>query len=54
MNAYEIMAVYNRKARRAGVSKKVISKVLKEAQSGDYDNLCFVIAQALGDLKAIK
>mgnify|MGYP003660442265 CR=1 FL=1 len=38
-NAFAIMGAAQRAAKRAGVPRDEIDAYLKEAQSGDYDNL---------------
>jgi hypothetical protein len=42
-NAYAIMGVFSRQARREGWSQDEIDQVLEEAQSGDYDQLLSTI-----------
>ncbi|HCQ14356.1 hypothetical protein [Flavobacterium sp.] len=42
-NAYAIMGVFSRQARREGWSQDEIDQVLEEAQSGDYDHLLSTI-----------
>ena len=54
MNAYEILANYNRQARRAKLSPEAIRTVIDKAKQGDYDYLCLTIAEALEELQAIK
>jgi hypothetical protein len=38
-NAFAIMGAVQRALRKAGASKEEINQYLKEAMSGDYDNL---------------
>lgn len=38
-NAYAIMGVFSRQARREGWSQDEIDQVLEEAKSGDYNHL---------------
>lgn len=38
-NAYAIMGVFSRQARREGWTQEEIDQVLEEAQSGDYNHL---------------
>lgn len=38
-NAYAILGECKYAAKKAGISKEEIDKFLKEAMSGDYDNL---------------
>lgn len=42
-NAYAIMGVFSRQARREGWTQEEIDQVLEEAQSGDYDHLLATI-----------
>lgn len=42
-NAYAIMGVFSRQARREGWTQDEIDQVLEEAQSGDYDHLLSTI-----------
>ena len=42
-NAYAIMGVFSRHARREGWTQEEIDLVLEEAQSGDYDHLLCTI-----------
>lgn len=44
-NAFAIMGHFKTRARRAGWEAEDIEFVLKEAQSGDYDNLLATIMQ---------
>ena len=43
-NAFMIMAVFQRQARREGWTKKEIDLVLKEAKSSDYNHLLATIS----------
>lgn len=45
-NAYVYLAAYNRAARKAGVPKDAIEKVLDDAMSGDYDHLRATLRKA--------
>jgi hypothetical protein len=38
-NAFAVMGAVQRALRKAGASKEEINQYLKEAMSGDYDNL---------------
>jgi hypothetical protein len=51
MNAYEIMASFNRQARKAGWPKDEIDRVLCDARSQDYEHLTEVIFQALDEIE---
>lgn len=42
-NAYAVMGVFSRQARREGWTQEEIDLVLEEAQSGDYDHLLSTI-----------
>lgn len=42
-NAFAVLAAFQRAANRQGFDKEAIDAVMKEAQSGDYDNLLRVI-----------
>ncbi len=42
-NAYAIMGVFSRQARREGWTQEEIDQVLEEAQSGDYNHLLSTI-----------
>lgn len=42
-NAYAVMGVFSRQARREGWTQEEIDSVLEEAQSGDYDHLLSTI-----------
>ena len=42
-NAFSIMAEFRHQAKKENWSEEEITAVLKEAQSGDYDNLLFTI-----------
>ncbi|WP_027879242.1 hypothetical protein [Mesoflavibacter zeaxanthinifaciens] len=42
-NAFMIMGVFQRQAKREGWSQQEIDAVLKEAKSGDYDHLLATI-----------
>jgi hypothetical protein len=42
-NAFAIMGVFRRQAKREGWSKEEIDQVLNEATSGDYENLVATI-----------
>ena len=42
-NAYAIMGVFSRQARREGWTQEEIDQVLEEAQSGDYNHLLATI-----------
>ena len=44
-NAFAIMAHFKRNARRAGWEKEDIDFVIKESQSGDYDNVIATISK---------
>ena len=44
-NAYSIMGRIKQALKRAGADKEYIDKYLKEATSGDYDNLLVVSMQ---------
>ena len=41
-NSFSIMGIVKQSLRRAGADKEYIDKFLKEATSGDYDNLLVV------------
>lgn len=43
-NAFAIMGVFQRQAKREGWAQEEIDTVLKEAKSGDYDHLLATIA----------
>lgn len=42
-NAFNIMGVWSKAARKAGWTKEEIDEVLNEAMSGDYNHLLAVI-----------
>ena len=42
-NAYAIMGLFSRQARREGWTQEEIDQVLEEAQSGDYNHLLSTI-----------
>lgn len=42
-NAYAIMGIFSRQARREGWTQEEIDLVLEEAKSGDYDHLLSTI-----------
>ena len=42
-NAYAVMGVFSRQARREGWTQEEIDLVLEEAKSGDYDHLLSTI-----------
>lgn len=42
-NAYAVMGVFSRQARREGWTQEEIDLVLEEAQSGDYNHLLCTI-----------
>ena len=42
-NAYAVMGVFSRQARREGWTQEEIDSVLEEAQSGDYNHLLCTI-----------
>lgn len=42
-NAYAVMGVFSRQARREGWTQEEIDSVLEEAQSGDYNHLLSTI-----------
>lgn len=42
-NAFSLMGAFSRAARKQGWAKEEIDLVLKECQSGDYDNLLCVL-----------
>lgn len=42
-NAFALLGAFQRAARREGHSKSAIDIVIREAQSGDYDNLLRVL-----------
>lgn len=48
-NAFAIMAAFTRNARRQGWCAAEINEVLKQAKSGDYDNLICVILDNIDD-----
>lgn len=43
-NAFALMGTFSRQARKDGWTKEEIDEVLKEAMSGDYDNLIVTLA----------
>jgi len=49
-NAFSIMGRIKQALRRAGADREYIDKYLKEATSGDYDNL-LVISMEYADLE---
>ena len=44
-NAFAILGAVKSAMRRAGVDKKIQDEYMKEAMSGDYDNLLSVISK---------
>ena len=42
-NAFSLLGAFNKQARKENWTDKEIDEVLKEAQSGDYDNLLRVL-----------
>lgn len=42
-NAFALMSAFSRQAKIQGYTKSQVDKVLKEATSGDYDNLLRVL-----------
>lgn len=51
MNAFELLAIFNRRARKAGWGKEQRERVIKEAQSKDYEHLKEVITAALLEIE---
>lgn len=49
-NAYEILADFRKRAKRAGVSITKIDEVIKHAMQGDYKHLVKVIQGALNEI----
>jgi hypothetical protein len=43
-NAFSLMGAFQAQARKEGWTNQEIEKVLKEAQSGDYDHLLLVLS----------
>jgi len=45
-NAFVLLGQFQGEAKRAGWDKKQIQKVMSQATSGNYDNLCATLLEA--------
>ena len=52
MNAYEMLAAFNRQARNAGWPKAKIFKVVQDAQSDDFEHLKDILIQTFSEIEA--
>jgi hypothetical protein len=52
MNAYELLASFNRQACKSGWPKDKIEKVLADARSGDYEHLKEVLLEAFRQMES--
>jgi len=43
-NAFNLLGYFSKEAKKAGWSKEEISKVIEEAQNGDYEHLLSVLS----------
>lgn len=50
-NAFYLLGAFQRAARRQGWNSEDIEKVLKEAQSSNYDHLIYVLSSHCTDLE---